>query len=239
MNAVIAPNYTQREYTWTAFKAALTKKQLIIQFVEDDLTYKIWGYDGPEVHICVLFKSTIPEYITSITQVQNDLDKTDFETNYKSTANDKINTRVIEKLPEPQPFATPSYRTKRSATDELVSVAPGATENIDFVMPQERYVHGGKLVVGNAELGDSFKAQVVDASALIPAPYRAALCEAWPVVAEYIEKEWVDPSGKHEINTYPLNAKVTPGLVLRVVYTATNSGEARQVGINYFLTKKL
>lgn len=239
MNIAIAPSFTQREHTWTKFKAFQLKKQFNIQFDEDDSAYKVWGYDGPEVHLCTLYKSSIPDFITSITQMQNDADKLDFETNFKTAANDKVNTREISKLPDSQPFATPSFRTKRDATSEIVEIAPGSSGSIDYTITEERYVHGGKLIVSGNEMGDRFEAEVIDLNGVIPAPYRAAMCENYPTVAKYIESEWMEKSGVHEINTYPLNAKVTANLVLRVTYFTTSAGSNRQVGINYYLTKKL
>jgi hypothetical protein len=80
----------------------------------------------------------------------------------------------------------------------------------------------------------------VDVSSLIPEAYRAALCENWPVVAKYINKHWVNPGKPGQvIDTYPLNARITAGLALRITYTASNAGSSRKVGINYFLSKKL
>lgn len=149
----------------------------------------------------------------------------------------------IVSLPEAQPFAVPSYRTKRNATPALVTIAPNSSNVIDFVMPQERFVTGGALIVKNAVIGDYITASVYDGLSIIPEPYRIPLCEAWPVVALYIEKEWIKISDGshsfHEINTYPLNAKITQGLVLRVTYHSCAEGYDRVVACNYNLTKKL
>lgn len=235
----IAPNYTQIEHLWTTFKLYKIKKQFNIQFYENETSYKVWGYDGPEVHFCTLYKGQLPEFITSISQEQNDSDRIDFESNFKALSNDKVNSREILKLPDAQPFSCPTFRTKRDSTAEIVEIAPGETKVIDYILTEERYVHGGSLVSEGSQLGDFISAEVIDVNGLIPAPYRAALCEAWPVVVRYINKEWITPTGVHDINTYPLNAKVTQGLVLRINYTAINQGTTRKLGVNYFLTKKL
>jgi len=150
----------------------------------------------------------------------------------------------VTSLPEPQPFAVPAYRTKRAATASLATCAANASATIDYLLTAERYVTGGKLIVENAVLGDYITAEVYDTDSVIPSPYRAAMCEAWPSVGKYIEKEWIDTSGggstfSHEINTYPLNAKITAGLYLRVTYNAVNSGSTRNIAVNYYLTKKL
>lgn len=153
-----------------------------------------------------------------------------------------IQTFEITKQPDPAPFATPSYRTKRMKTASIVTVAPNSTEEILFILPVELYTHGGCLVVKNAEVGDWVSAEVEDVDGLIPAPYRAALCEAWPVVSEYIIGEWVEVQGLHsihKIDTAPLAAKITPGLYLSLHYHACNEGIDRKVGVNYYMNKKL
>ena len=141
------------------------------------------------------------------------------------------------------PFAIPSYRTKRNATSDLVTVPVGESANIDFLVTMERYAAGGTLLAENAVFGDYCIASVYDKDGVIPAPYRALMCENYPNVATYIEKEWVEVSSnsisKHKIDTYPLNAKVTAGLYLRITYFAVNSGSDRRVAVNYYLTKKL
>jgi len=155
----------------------------------------------------------------------------------------EVKTVNVNTLPEPQPFALPSYRTKRNATASLVTIPENSLNVIDFVMGQERYVTGGALIVKNAQLGDYITASVYDGNSIIPEAYRPIVCEAWPVIAEYIEKEWIKISDGsysfHEINTYPLNAKITVGLVLRVTYHACAGGLDRVVACNYNLTKKL
>lgn len=155
----------------------------------------------------------------------------------------------IISAPEPQPFALPAYRTKRNATASPVTIESNSTHTIDFLLTVERYVSGGCLIVENAEFGDYCTAEIIDIDGVIPAPYRAALCENYPTVATYIEKEFLKVSTpgsvtagsvtKHEIDTYPLNAKITPGLYLRITYTAVNSGLNRRAVVNYYLTKKL
>jgi hypothetical protein len=156
---------------------------------------------------------------------------------------------VIEKMPDPQPFAQPTFRTKRDATASHIEVLAGEVGEIEKILTEERYVSGGTLIVQNAEFGDWVEAYVEDPSGLIPAPYRAALCEAHPIVSTYIVKEYIEcvspgsinPGGisVHDINTYPLNAKISAGLCLSINYHAVNSGLPRKIVVNYHLTKKL
>ena len=160
-----------------------------------------------------------------------------------------VTTVAVQSQPDPVPFAQPTYRTKRDAIAALVSCARNTSADIPFKVVSERYVSGGTLVVENAEMGDWVEAYVGDNDGVIPAPYRAALCEAWPVVASYIAREYVnvrEPGSifpgtvsVHDIVTYPLNARITAGLYLCIVYHAVDVGLIRRVGVNYNLTKKL
>lgn len=193
----------------------------------DDLTK--YDYDVNAMLLSV-FNKTISQYFS---------DKQIYE-NYE------IQKVKITEQPEPLPFARPDYRTKRDATSEIKTCSVGTSTNIDFIMPEERYVYGGKIIVRNAEFGDYVKAQVVDSLGLIPEPYRApeiGIAENYPVVSEYVIKEWINPSNyeicSHEINTYPLNARITQGLCLRVIYYSKNTGIEREVVVNYYLSKRL
>lgn len=91
MAVQIAPPYTNRQYFWTDWKAMWTSKGGVPQYDDDGTIYEIWFYDGPEVHVCTIWKGSVPSSIlSSYTQVQNDADKSDFETNYKAGFNKRI-----------------------------------------------------------------------------------------------------------------------------------------------------
>jgi hypothetical protein len=170
-------------------------------------------------------------------------------TDYVYTLNNQPRSTTVVSQPDPAPFAQPTFRTKRNATLDIVTIAPGADSDIQFQLTAERYVSGGSLIVENAEFGDYVVAEVEDVDGVIPVPYRAALCENWPVVATYIEKEYVEvttpgsvQSGAvtvHRIETAPLNAKITAGLYLCIHYYAVSGGLDRKLAVNYHLTKKL
>ena len=140
---------------------------------------------------------------------------------------------------ETPPFAAPLYRTKNDATSSIVEVSANSNEDVDFQITSEIYTSGGRLLVENAEFGDYITAEIHDKDEVIPEAYREALCEDHPTVAAYITKQWVCPSGGCEIDTRPLNAKITAGLYLRITYYAIDSGSTRNVAINYDLQKKL
>lgn len=99
MSVTIGSN-TYRNYRWTDWKAIVTIKNIARpQFDDDGAVYTIWGYDGPEVHMCQIWKGELPYSITGYTQVQNDSDKSDFETNYKSNYNQSLEPRTSDGVP--------------------------------------------------------------------------------------------------------------------------------------------
>lgn len=214
------------DLSWTDFKILITNKGKL-RFQEQELFYTCTYEDFR----CSVLKDSGSE-------------QSDFETNFKPLANKIVISQLeITKQPDPSPFAQPLYRTKRSATANVLQVEPNTNGEVVYVLAQERYVSGGCLIVYDAQPGDYITAEVEDTDGIIPAAYRAALCEAHPIVATYIEKEWVqaNPNGVtvHEINTHPLNAKITAGLYLCLHYHAVDAGVARKIYVNYYLTKKL
>ena len=94
MTTALAPQYTQRNYTWTNFKAVVAAKKLLLQYdTQETVVYQIWGYDDPEVHVCIIWQGTVPDSViagSGYTQAQNDTDKADFVTNYLSQTNLRI-----------------------------------------------------------------------------------------------------------------------------------------------------
>jgi hypothetical protein len=93
MSISISSQYTQRNYTWVDWKQVLAAKDFAYQYDDDGNIYTVYGYDGPEVIICQIWKNAVPPTVINnsiITQEQNDLDKADFETNYKANGNKVI-----------------------------------------------------------------------------------------------------------------------------------------------------
>jgi hypothetical protein len=158
--------------------------------------------------------------------------------NWFYSINDKPQN-VLAQVTSSAPYADPTYRTKLDAAGSVITVAPGSCEKILYRVTEERYVSGGELMSTGSELGDYITASVEDTDGLIPVPYRSALCENWPTVAQYIIKRWINPAGLTKIDTRPLNAKITEGLYLQISYCACSEGTSRKVVMNYDLTKKI
>lgn len=212
--------------SWIDIKNYASLKDTSIQYIDLGAKYLVFVSDGYIILATELYKD-----------VSDTTDLTDFVTNYKPKANKKIGGG------DSQPFAIPSFRTKRDAIASPITCAKNATTEILYTLTQELYTKGGCMIVKNPEFGDYVYAEVEDIDGVIPAPYRAALCEAWPVVAIYILKEFVEVNGSslivHRIDTHPLSAKITPGLYLSLHYVAVNSGIDREVAINYYMNKRL
>lgn len=147
----------------------------------------------------------------------------------------------ITSQPEPLPFAQPTFRTKRDGCG-FISCPENATTNLDFQLTAERYVSGGQVILKDVQEGDFLSAEVYDKDGLIPVPYRDALCEYHPCVAIYIIKHYLKPCTGFEavdIDTYPLNAKISAGLYLRLSMHTTAAVGERKMAVNYHLTKRL
>lgn len=209
---------------YTSFKSITTAKSLFIQYHENIAEYYyLFALDGFIFYVCMLSKN-------------GDSNQTDFENNLKSKCNQKVG------VGDSQPYALPTYRTKRNATSNVTTCPVNTNTEIQYQITSEVYTQGGCLIVKNAEIGDYFYAEVEDIDGVIPSPYRAALCENWPVVSTYVIKEFIEVTGTYSVNridTKPLVAKLTTGLYLCLHYVAVNSGVDRQVAINYYFNKKL
>lgn len=86
----------QRPVPWTTFKATLLDSGSPLRGdTSSSMAYLIWFYDTPEQVTCTIWRGTVPQDIVDggYSQVQNDLDKTDFETNYLS----KIGAKAIDR----------------------------------------------------------------------------------------------------------------------------------------------
>lgn len=92
MSIQISSQLTQRSYSWTNWKSILSTKGGVYQYDDDGTVYTVYFYDHPEVYISTIWKSVVPDGIVAggYSQVQNDLDKTDFTTNYLANANKRI-----------------------------------------------------------------------------------------------------------------------------------------------------
>jgi len=98
MPIALAPQFTQRAHQWASWKIVQATKSSTHQYDDDGSTYTIWFYDGPEVHICTIWKETLPDGVIAggYSQAQNDADKAEFEAVYKANANKPLELRTTD-----------------------------------------------------------------------------------------------------------------------------------------------
>lgn len=116
MALVLSPLLTHVQGRWAQVKAIVIAKSLNFQYYDDGNMYTIYAYDFPEVYVCQLWKSSIPESLEAYySQAQNNADKSDFENNYKSLGNGPISADVDQ-------------ATKRLKVLSQVSVGPTVSQ---------------------------------------------------------------------------------------------------------------
>jgi len=74
------------DLSWTQLKEVISSKSLRVQFEETTSIYQIFCVEEAIVYLCVIYKGTVPPE-SHVDQQQNDLDKSEFESDYKSGAN--------------------------------------------------------------------------------------------------------------------------------------------------------
>ena len=84
------------DVTWERLKSVSASKRLNLQYEENGSQYHLFALDDRIAYVCVIFKGTVPS-VSDTTQVQNDIDKADFEFYYKPYANrpTRTNDRLV------------------------------------------------------------------------------------------------------------------------------------------------
>ena len=150
----LAPSYTHRELFWEDFLNLFKKKNFSMQFDEDDNHYLVYGYDGPEVICTRIYKSEIPQTLP-ITQEQNDLYKTSFETIYKSKCNSIID--LIKTTPFPESCGL-RFRCKGISD----TINAGETKDVFYKLLEDRKLNAVKIILNGHSENDTIDLMVVD-----------------------------------------------------------------------------
>lgn len=83
--------------TWADVSAQATARNLPIQYYDDGgVQYWIWVADDKLIYSTVIFQGTIPAVSDYVDQAANDAAKTDFETNFQPTANQRMDPQVFD-----------------------------------------------------------------------------------------------------------------------------------------------
>ena len=127
----ISSQFTQRNYQWTDWKTVQFNKKLIYQSNDDGSIYTIWGYDGPDVHICTIFKGEVPYTVVEqgYSQTQNDNDKTDFENNYAGDSNKTLEHDLEHKFI----YSAAAAFSLASSTTDFFTISGSSTKKIKII----------------------------------------------------------------------------------------------------------
>lgn len=205
--------------TWTNLKTHVTEPARL-RYTESDNYYNIQLTDDDGY----VFTTTITKDSGS--------DHTDFDTNYKGQANKpalKRDTRGYSILRQAAFTDTEGMRFR--GTGITGTATAGATTNIDYALPEDRYINGMEMFLTNHVDGDNITFQVVDVNNILGLGAGAVLDEFatnWYVAAD-------ESRQGHYLLSYP--ALLYQGLYVRIRYTSVG-GTNVTVRANLFLHKK-
>lgn len=193
-----------RNVSWAQLKEFSVSRKAPMQYLESTNGYDVIAIDGYFTVSTLIDKTSI-----------ND-DRTDFETNFKPTANMPIVKRDMygREIFTSSPFTDASGFRFRGASFSGAA-ATGVTTDIEYRIIQERYINGGRLLVDNIGLNDRMTFQVVDKDNVLG-------LGAGAVLDEFISEYYVPQDGNLEVRLdYP--ARIMAGLYLRLKYTSTHA----------------
>lgn len=211
--------------SYTELKAIIARKSLSWQYEETAAKYDVFAIDGILRYDADVWKAGFEP--AGIDTTTNSSALSDFEANYKTTANYAVG------IAQP-PFAVGT--TLFAGNCSSGTVTKGTSQAFDFYVdsttyPNGAYSNGFILIAGNAIVGDYFKLQAVDVSGALTG--KAGLILGNPVI------RWmVNPNAAIDVST--TYAKLFPaGVTLRLTYYSTAGvlGSDVTVGMNYRLHK--
>ena len=154
MSLQFSPSLTRFDGFWTAFKAQVAVRGLnsVVQYDDDGGSYTIFATEGGLCFTCQIYKASVPNsLIGAYSQVQNDADKTDFETNFKPYSN-----RSVDDIPSF--IITNSIKTgggsanlgvNGSVTPVVFEYNPPATHDIEINALSLLFEDTGAFAFGN------------------------------------------------------------------------------------------
>lgn len=105
---------------------------------------------------------------------------------------------------------------------------PSSVTNIDFKLPEARYLTGGQLLVSGGAWGDTVTIQVIDIDGLYGAGPNL-------VLGEFVTNLCVNPSSTEQIHLEcPYVALIPMNIYLRMKYTNTDVANTAKVAMNIF-----
>lgn len=236
MSVTHSSSLTQRQHWWTALKSLAASKRMTLQYDDEGTHYMVWGYDGPEVHLCTIWKGAVPADLSFVpdggsavySQAQNDADRADFEA-VASTLNQTLSKR--DTLGNPV-FARAAYAYVEQKTQfkGFRYVAPPDTITIfDEVVTTQVYVQGGRATIQNVEDGDMVEFSIVDIDDVLGLFATYGLTPGVDVLELRKYVKTVYPRAPEDVieNRVEAAAPVMAGLYFRIACHAVAGGSNR------------
>lgn len=211
---------TIRVDTWDIFKTFVTTRNIHIQELLLDGYYYLYAIDGP-FSISFVIEKNDPA----------NADQLDYETNFQPYSNQSFTDSKGIQLHRTKAFANTDglkFRgtgVKGTALKGITEQQPTIT-NIDYILPEDRYINGIEIFLKNHKAEDTINLQVVH-------PINNDVLDEFSTnwnIAEDTERQ-----GQYVV---PYPALIYQGFILRMAYTATGIINNVDVKANYFLHKK-
>ena len=207
------------EVSWTTVKAA-ADSGFKLRYFEERGRYFIYAFDDSFSFYC-----TLPNLEEAGDEQE------DFETNYKTAAESRITDTDGTKLIRTKPLANTDNLLFR-ATGFTGTATKNTTSNIDYQIPEQRFITGAAFMCKNHVWGDKACLQVVDVDNLLG--FGAGL-----VLNEFV-KDWymIEDQQSQGLVQTPYPAKLIQGLYLRIAYSSVGTESDVQCAFNWFFHKK-
>lgn len=163
-------NYVIRKFSWTEWKNVQVAKSLVTQYDDDGNVYTVYGYDGPEVLTCTIWKGPVPDGVLAggfTTQPQNDSAKTEFEASYKPYANIAIESRTKDGRLEVRHTTVRRLQNFNMRVFSFFTAKSGSLHNVNSVtglpyhdVEYKLYDASGSLITDQALSGTAVKTVV-------------------------------------------------------------------------------
>lgn len=204
------------EVEWSNFKSFVNSRGLSVQWVVIGSNYHLVAIDGPFQISCVLpTDETIDDVL-------------DFVNNFKTLGNKRFSDSEGVQLNRNRAFAnSDGFRFRGLGIS--ATATKNTTTNIDYLIPQDRYMNGVSIILKNQVFGDTASFQIVDKDNVLG--YGAG------TVLDEFATDWnmSEDSQDQGAVLLPYPAKVIAGLYIRIVYKSVGTENDVLVRANLFL----
>lgn len=209
---------------WSNFKTVAASKSLEMQYIELDSRYIIWISDGAMK-------------FTAIIDFSSELDKTDFEENYRVHANKPIKSEVVTQFEKEDlilKLVSKEANFGESDECEIVFEIPGEFDGATI----SRYIAGGYANSDAYKFGDRVTAaEIVDVNGVTGYPPGTVLGSYHDENAASDEQGWrfwAAQGGEGECEIEPLGGygQLLGGLYLRIKFKKCDGSPATKVCAN-------